>query len=378
MKKIAVRSVKILSLLLALAICIGFLQTYVLCHADQNRERVRGFYLEDKDSLDVVLIGASDVYAGFSSLYAYKNYGFTSYPVATQSNVVLSYKTQVKEAVERQHPKLIVVEINGALYGKESDLTKEANFRNYSDNIPMSYNKYELISENKDSNQLEYYLPIVKYHSVWNDFPKGLAWSYTLLKDDIRGYNYLKGSKSRSVQFKPKEKTYNDTLLNDDGKDDFSPNSEKCFRELLEYCKSENINVVFTRFPHIVVKSTYARFHRSNTAGDIISEYGFKYYNFERDFEKTGLDINKDFYNYDHLNVYGQQKFTDYFCKILTEEHGITPSDLTDSQKEEWDTCAKYYDAYYKYNVDCINNKQSKDISEYFRNIEVMEDKYMD
>lgn len=378
MKKIAVRSVKILSLLLALAICIGFLQTYVLCHADQNRERVRGFYLEDKDSLDVVLIGASDVYAGFSSLYAYKNYGFTSYPVATQSNVVLSYKTQIKEAIKQQHPKLIVVEINGALYGKESDLTKEANFRNYADNIPMSYNKYELISENKDSNQLEYYLPIVKYHSVWNDFPKGLAWSYTLLRDDIRGYNYLKGSKSRSVQFKPKEKTYNDTLLNDDGKDDFSPNSEKCFRELLEFCKSEDINVVFTRFPHIVNKSTYARFHRSNTAGDIISEYGFKYYNFEREFEKTGLDINKDFYNYDHLNVYGQQKFTDYFCKILTGELGITESDLTESQREEWDTCAKYYDAYYKYNDDCIKNNQAKDISEYFSNIEIMEEKYMD
>lgn len=74
-KKYILRTVKILSLLLALVLCIGFLQQYVLCHSDHNRERIFGFYLEPKNSLDVVLIGASEVYADYAAVTHMKSMG---------------------------------------------------------------------------------------------------------------------------------------------------------------------------------------------------------------------------------------------------------------------------------------------------------------
>ena len=79
------RTVKLVCLFLALTLTFGILQSYVLCRIDANSIRLEGYYQEEKDSLDVVLLGASEVYTGFSSGLAYDKYGFTSYPFASES-----------------------------------------------------------------------------------------------------------------------------------------------------------------------------------------------------------------------------------------------------------------------------------------------------
>ena len=68
------RTIKLIAFALALLSVTYLLQAYVLKRNDNNTLRMDGFYLEDKNSLDVVLIGASDVYAGFASPLAYDKY----------------------------------------------------------------------------------------------------------------------------------------------------------------------------------------------------------------------------------------------------------------------------------------------------------------
>lgn len=370
-KKYIMRTVKVLSVLIAFVLCTGFLQEFVLCHADHNRERIKSFFLEDKDSIDVVLLGSSEIYADYAPGLAYKEFGFTSYPFAIQSNIVSNYKSQLKTILERQRPKLIVVEINGVLYGKDKELDKEANFRNYVDNIPMSRNKIDAINDYSPEDKMSYYFPIIKYHSVWNDFPKGLKWDFSIIQDRLRGYNLLKGTKTKTVVFKPKQKTYNDALKNNNKKKPLTQRSEGYFRDFLDYCKSENIeNIVFVRFPHIVDDKSMSRFKRTNTAADIIAEYGYDFLNFEKNFEDTGIDINKDYYQVDHLNIYGQKKFTEYFGQILCDKYAIGKTRLTDAQKEEWDICAKYYDAFYKYADSEIKKGNKTEIGENYKNME--------
>ena len=78
MKKYLLRTVKLISLLLIVSLFTLFLQNFVLCHIDHNKLRIDGFYLEDENSLDVVLTGASELYTGFSPGLAYEKFGFTS------------------------------------------------------------------------------------------------------------------------------------------------------------------------------------------------------------------------------------------------------------------------------------------------------------
>ena len=365
MKRNILRAVKLVCLALALALTVGVLQEFVLCHADHNRQRVKGFYLEEKDSLDLVLMGASEVYSDFAPGYAYQKSGVRSYLYSTQSNTILNYKSQLKNILSRQKPDVILIELNGALYNDDTEVTKEANFRNYADNVPVP-DKWEWMWQNNVPNKGEYLFPVAKYHSVWTDFPENMKYQRTVWNDRLRGYNYLKGVLNETKIFRQTQRPMNDTLKDSaNSKAPLTPLQEQGLRDLLSFCKSENLtNVVFARFPHIVVKRTYSRFERGNTVGDIVREYGFDYLNYELNFEETGLDLNRDFYNLDHLNVYGQQKFTSLLTGKLTKDYRLTAKEPSGSQKDEWQTCADYYNAYYRYSDELIQKGDGRELSE--------------
>ena len=366
MKKNALRIVKILSLLVAVAVTVGVLQHFVLFRADHNSQRIKGFFSEEKETLDVVILGASEVYSDFAPGYAYEHSGVTSYIFATQANSILNYKSQLKNILSRQDPDLIVIELNGAVYGDEEEVTKEANLHNYGDNIPLDCIKLDWLMNTVTENRLEYIFPFIKYHGAWDELSESIKYRQTIDNDNKRGYNYLKGILNETAVYQSSEISYNDSLPElADSKKPITEIEEKGLRELLQYCKDEGLtNVVFTRFPHIVVTRTYERFERSNTVGDIVAEYGYDYVNLERDIAITGLDEKNDFYNLDHLNIYGQQKFTAFLTEYLTAHYGLSAHELSDSEKAEWDDCARYYDAYYRYSDELIRQGVTRELSE--------------
>ena len=379
MKRKILWTVRLFCLILAVCVCFGLLQEYVFYHADHNRERIKGFFLEDDQTLDIVYLGASEVYSDIAPGYAYERDGVTGYLFATQANTILNYKSQLKNILKSQKSALVVIELNGAIYDVE-DLTKEANLRNYGDHVPLDLNKVEWVAENVGENQIEYLFPFIKYHGMWNDEDgedkeKQDKFRKTIANDRSRGYNYLKGVLNWPFCYKSPQPSLNDTLpAAADQKQPLTQTAEKSLRELLEFCRSEGLeNVVFARFPHIVTEKTYDRFLRSNTVGDIVKEYGFDYLNFERDIAMTGLDEEKDFYNAEHLNVYGQKKFTAFLTDYLKEHYTVVRHALNDDQKKEWETCADYYEAYYRYNESLIQDKKVSELSEDWELIEKLE-----
>ena len=64
------RSLKLISFGLAVVLSTFFLQSFLLKRIDNNTMRMEAFYLEEKNTVDAVLIGASDVYAGYAAPYA--------------------------------------------------------------------------------------------------------------------------------------------------------------------------------------------------------------------------------------------------------------------------------------------------------------------
>ena len=368
MKRNLFRIIRIVSLVLAVCLTVGLLQEFWLCRADHNRQRLKGFYEEDGKSLDIVYMGASEVYSDIAPGYAYQKDGVTSYLFATQANSILNYKSQLKNILSRQNPDLIVIELNGAVYGDEEEATKEANLRNYSDNVPLDGIKAEWLIQNAHENFLEYAVPFFKYHGLWSDTADEERQTYlkTIAQDKGRGYTYLKGILNETAIFRNTQRSMNESLPQSANvREPLSEIEERGLRELLQYCKDEHLtNVVFARFPHIVVRRTFDRFARSNTVGDIVAEYGFEYLNFERDFAMTKLDENKDFYNLDHLNVYGQKKFTAFLTEYLMAHYDVDSCELSDSQKEEWETCADYYQAYYAYSDKLIKEGERRELSE--------------
>ena len=345
------RAIKLTAFFLLSALVIGVLQEYVLCHHDANRLRLDAFYIEDKETIDVAMIGSSEMYSGISPALLYEKYGMTSFPYATASSTAAAMKTQIKEMERTQTPELIVIEINCFLYGTDNE-EKESSIRNYIDNVPLNGNKIEYIESTpavRDLGRREFYFPILKYHGVWNDYPEPWNKMTSRITQDLRGYSYLKGFKTTAQTLKIDEKVYNSQLPNDESRTDLEPRYEVFLREFLDYCKEQNYNnLLFVRFPHIVKQETYKRFTRGNRAFDIISEYGFNYINFERD--STAMSYSTDdYYNHDHLNIYGSVKFTDYFGKIITDKYKVQKTVLDEKNEKQWNEAVDFWYKFYDY-----------------------------
>lgn len=354
------RGIKLLAFALAVISSTYLLQTFLLKRIDNNTMRMEAFYLEEKESIDAVLIGASDVYAGYSAPYAYEKYGYTSYPYATQSSPANIVLPQLKEVIKYQNPKMIIVEINAFLY-KDNELPSEASQRMFADNVPHDRIWRDYLADAIPADkQIEYYLPIVKYHSSWNEYP----WKFKYLTAELglkqAGYSLFRGYKTVANEFHPTVKVHNSELKDDDSTYPLGVNGERYLRQTLEYLKENNItNVVFMRFPHIVRTDAYSRFRRCNEAGNIINSYGYDFVNLERYGEEEGFVVNEDFYNWDHLNIYGTEKLTDYIADMLQNKYHLTSAELTDAQKTEWNDSVNYYHMIYNYSQEMISRRKA-------------------
>ena len=371
------RTVKVSIFLLTVMVACLVLQHYLLRNTDHNSLRVDGFYQEQRDSLDVVFIGASDIYTSFMPGRAYEQYGFTSYLLASESITSDGVKTAVKEAVRTQHPGMIVVEANAFLYGDNDNDSNQAHIHKFFDNLPLSANKLDFITKNVPVDERwEYVFPLIKYHSLWAELPERvnmLASNFTL---DVRGYNYLKGFRTTAKVFKSDKPSYNNKIVDEHGQLDLDPKLQEQLMDLLDYCKQNNVNIVFVRAPNFVTDETYDRVKRSNKMASIVNEQGFSYYTFENDAVNIGIDEKRDFYNEDHMNVYGALKFTDYLAEKILYREELKVDKLTEEQQENWNQVVTSTNQLYRYCDDIMTNgKETTGAQEDFMTLTAL-DKY--
>ncbi len=346
----ATRTIRVCCFFLTVLVSCLVLQQYFLRNVDHNTLRVEGYYQEERNSLDVVLIGASDIYTSFMPGRAYEQFGFTGYLLASESITASGVETAVKEVVRTQHPGLIVIEANAFLYGNAENEDDEAHLRKFFDNLPLSRNKLDYILKNvPEDKKAEYLFPFVKYHGLWNEYPDRFFMTANDLSLDVRGYNYLKGFRTTAEIYKTDRECFNSRIADEHGELDLDPKLEKKLTDLLDYCKSQDLNVVFVRAPHYVTAETYDRVKRSNRMAGIVKEYGYDYYRFENDAVSIGIDEKRDFYNDDHMNVYGALKFTDYLASKIVTEQKLRPDPLTDSQREAWQDTVSATNQLYRY-----------------------------
>lgn len=221
----------------------------------------------------------------------------------------------------------------------------------------MSDNKKAFLDEYIEKDQhIEYYLPLIKYHSAYNDMPDSFKYMRACFEQKLRGNTILKGFKTRTRVFQPLQKLYNKEIQTDNKKAPLSPTAEAEMKKLLDYCKKEKINIVFFRAPHMIDENTVTRSERTNTLEELITKNGFDFYNFERNYTKLGIDLKNDFYNYDHLNIYGCEKFTEYLGKLLVDKYNIGRTQLTEKQEKKWNNAAKSFRKLYDYSDDLIRH----------------------
>lgn len=353
------RRIKLLgSLLIAILISIALLQPFCM-PSFEDENRIRRFHNEPENSLDLVIIGSSDVYTGFSSGLAYRDYGIRSYPYSISGETCLMWETMVRDILKTQDPDVILIETYGAGYG-DSHLRETApEVFKLLDTFPLSLSKFReakrMAELTDDSDTLSFLFPFIKYHG-----------SYGAYFRNLRNFLYLQQNKTTPLKgIHNTTATFDAEKLLDLSKVDkttkLSKASDKAVREFMEYCKTIDTKVVFIKFPTLAKEKgsfMYDKHRRSNMVRKIAEEEGFDFITMQKYAHEIGLDNGNDFYDYGHANVYGQKKITAKICEILRDDYGV-PSGRSESSEENeaaWKKSADVYNVYYE-----LSDKQIKE-----------------
>lgn len=338
---------------LSLALCMLVMASYVLrpTTSGTGRWRMTGFYGEKEESIDVVAIGSSALYRYFHNPYFWEQFKITSYNVATPAQPADVITYMIDEVEKTQSPKLYVIETRRFLkddFGDDESSVvdaesaggaanpaeeEEVDFRllRVTDNMKYSWNRFKVINDRVEEKEglLAYHLDIIRYHGNWEFL------NLDQLKYFDNEKNNSKKGWSNILNIQPYDQLVQDDSLQPEA---IAEASEKELVRLLEKCKEEQINVVFVSTPW-VAKAEHRR--QNLYIQNLIEEHGFLFYDGNTHIEEMGLNYATDFYNKNHVNSWGAEKFTQVFGQFIVDEFGIVPSEYDKDVIKSWKECVK-------------------------------------
>lgn len=340
------RVCKLLALLLPAVLLIVLLPI----NAYGDATRLKGFYMEEENSLDMVLIGSSENYAGYNPVLAYEEYGFTSYSYVLSATDFSLFEEQLDEVLRVQSPQMIVVDIGEMHRANRSN--KDTLLRQIVAAAPYSEHKAEMIRKYGDPEHiLSYWLPFFVNHG--NMSPK-TVYDYVRLNAAIqkRGFTLLKGIVTFTGTGENWDGPYVEPWYDTNG--DLS--AVELSQEVLDTCrnvvdicrKHPDIQFLFINTPHrIADEGMYLSYQTMNAMGEYLRAEGYDFINMESMTTALGIVPETDFYNNAHVNLYGQYKLTRFLGRTLVEEYGLESREQSSENQQRWDTCVAYQKRFY-------------------------------
>lgn len=335
MKRIPVNVVKavVFSLIFLILFCTV---SYILrpYSGSASRKNLCGFYAEENNSLEVVFLGASSVFSFWEPMEFWEKYGVTSYDFATGTMPPQMMKYCIDEIRKTQSPELIVIDLRTYTLAEKgyylehsiANMDHEVPLRNIVDNLKYSRNRMKMIQECVPDNydKLPYYIDLIKYHTEWSRIFDQQSLSY----GTNSSHDYLKGFK---MVDDVKEVKFRDFS----GVDERSPLSERLeliLRELLDYCKKEDQQVLFLVNAYCQTKKEKKTY---NYIADVVGEYGYSFLNANDYYQEIGLDFSTDYYDKSHTNIFGADKYTKFVGEYLIDHYELE-NHKTEKEYEQW------------------------------------------
>jgi hypothetical protein len=287
---------------------------------------IKGFYKEEKNSLDVIFMGNSDTYRGIDPMVIYNEYGITSYNyVAAGQRMWMAY-AMLEDSLRSQNPKVIMFNVD------EVFITKQATKGNASkvyDNMEFSFNKIKAVFDTnyKKSRikKLSHFLPILNYHSRYNE----------LNSDDFKyafyDYSYVEKGMDMVADIVPYTGD-TDYMSKSDEAIELPEVSINYLDKMKSLCEKNGIEFVLFHVPS-PDSSSYARYEAVKDYADknSLTFLELNLYN-----DEIGINWEEDTSDGgDHLNLYGAEKVSKYIGKYLVDNYNLS-SHKNDEKYSSW------------------------------------------
>lgn len=322
----------------AIAIVVFFiLFLYIFIHLTylyrgglaNTRDNISGYYDEEKNTIDVVMLGTSSTFSSFSPMDAWNQFGITSYNFCTNVLFIDAMKYHVREILKTQSPHLLIIDVASFMYGHKSAnfLDNEGHMRYNTDAFSLSKNRFDLISDiiPHDSRIISYYFDLIYYHT--NDTMERLYYSN-------KYHNISKGYSNLPIQ----QYFYEQPLLEvTDEIIKLDEESDVYFHELLNELKKFDGNVLFIAQPYLNTEQ------RPNWCGYVnymkqeVCSKGFDFLDMER--YKDDIEIDNIFdYSLDglHFNINSAEKITAFLSNYIVQKYKFSDH-RGDPKYAQWD-----------------------------------------
>lgn len=282
-------------------------------------QKYADFFAEEGE-FDVLFLGNSHMLNAVFPMEIWRDYGIVSYNLASETSTIETSYWILKNALDYQTPKVVVIDCHGSMFGDSKTSTAGISFLHSAfDAFPMSIHKYmaikdllddpvmELLIENGEAedsterNLLSFLWDFSVYHTRWDSVDRSF-FSYENSKE--KGALMLKALSSPRNDMVP----YSINLGAYEGNNLGAYYLKKMIREL----QSLNIEVLLTYIPFPAVESFIKE---ANTVQNIADEYNTQFVNF--------LDLNVVNFDTDcadataHLNASGGKKVSFYLGGCL-------------------------------------------------------------
>lgn len=293
---------------------------------------VQGYYAEEKNSLDVLYLGASTIRNSISPLEMWAEYGFTGYSRATSIQTPIVSYYLLLETLEKHDLKAVVIDAT-TLVNVTNDKTElEGKMHEAIDFMRLSKYKAQLIEDTAriyDMSRLDFYSSLYRYHDRWSDLEEQDFNYHTW----GRHYPY-KGQypvlKTTRYQF-PED--YMQEGIRQDTDFYIDPIASEYFGKIVDLCKEKKIEIILIKTPVANwdwnKHETVSGFADANSVSfldfcipELQKEIGF---NEKQDFCDDGR----------HPNISGGKKISRYVGKYL-KEHCKLKDKRENEDYEQW------------------------------------------
>lgn len=343
----------VIVLLLILAVCTFYLTDILMTkwkYPCYESVIPTDFYDLEDNSVEVCVLGSSQVVYGISGMELYGDYGISAYSLGTALQPMAGSYAWLRESRKTQDIRLVVLDVS-MLY----EASDEARYRQAFDNMKLSRNKLELLSEYCRTNSsadplLSYMFPIIKYHSRWSELEED---DFTIRSKDnpiFRGnFAYALYTSVNLNKVAYDNDTYDESLT-------MREEQLEYFEKIISYCEEEGLELLLIKTPKASWSLT-----KHIQMEEYAQEHGLDFIDFSslEMIETLGLDTAFDFRDKDHLNIRGAYKLSVWLGQYLKDHYDLTDFRTVDG----YDTMG--YERYCE-RLEDSELQLSVDVTEYF------------
>lgn len=274
------------------------------------------FLQEQEDTIDVLFIGSSLTYCNIIPAVFWNETGLTAWDVTGPELTIPGAYHYLVEALKTQSPRVVFIEISGALYSRYTGFTKTVIGQ-----MPWGWNRLEMtFAEGEPENRFGLVFPLFFYHSRWSELSdddwKVFRSGYD--RDMNSGYTYLNQYRVPTGY----------VTRTDAGAD--TQNNQRnleYLKKIAALCREEGITPVFYESP---AASTMPEELMGPIRRELEAIDGALVVNFNDYRDDIGAELEGDYYDALHYNASGAYKFSRFLADWTAENLPLSPTEGED------------------------------------------------